>query len=60
VLFRSANNKNIIGLQGTFYSRDEELVLVFEYMEHDLSGLLSLKNVQLSPEQIKCLMKQLL
>lgn len=55
-----SSNRNVIGLQGTFYSRDEELVLVFEYMEHDLSGLLSLKNVQLSPAQIKCLMKQLL
>ncbi|KAL6050229.1 Cyclindependent kinase, variant 2 [Balamuthia mandrillaris] len=29
-------------------------------MEHDLSGLLSLKDVNLTPAQIKCLMKQIL
>jgi len=29
-------------------------------MENDLSGLLSLKDVEFTPAQIKCLMKQIL
>lgn len=36
------------------------LVLAFEYMENDLSGLLSLKNLQFTPAQTKCLFKQML
>jgi serine/threonine protein kinase len=39
---------------------DGELVLAFEYMENDLSGLLSLKNLQFTPAQTKCLFKQVL
>jgi len=51
---------NIIKLEGTFFSKDGELVLAFEYMENDLSGLLSLKNLSFTPEQTKCLFKQVL
>jgi serine/threonine protein kinase len=39
---------------------DGELVLAFEYMENDLSGLLSLKNHPFTPAQTKCLFKQVL
>lgn len=44
------------------YSRciENELVLAFEYMEHDLAGLLSTKHIQLAPAQIKCIFKQIL
>ena len=34
--------------------------MVFEYLEHDLSGLLSTKSVQFGQVRIKCYMKQLL
>jgi cyclin-dependent kinase 12/13 len=54
------DNPNVIKLEGTFFTKDGELVLAFEYMENDLSGLLSLKNLQFSPAQTKCLFKQVL
>jgi cyclin-dependent kinase 12/13 len=54
------DNPNIIKLEGTFFTKDGELVLAFEYMENDLSGLLSLKNLQFTPAQTKCLFKQVL
>jgi serine/threonine protein kinase len=44
----------------TVHRTDGELVLAFEYMENDLSGLLSLKNLQFTPAQTKCLFKQVL
>jgi len=53
-------NKNIIKLEGTFFSQANELVLVFEYMEHDISGLLSVKHASLTELEIKYIMKQLL
>ena len=34
--------------------------MVFEYMNHDLTGLLDTQGVKLNPAQIKCYMKQLL
>jgi CTD kinase subunit alpha len=54
------DNPNIIKLEGTFFTKEGELVLAFEYMENDLSGLLSLKNLQFTPAQTKCLFKQVL
>ena len=33
--------------------------MVFEYMEHDLTGLLGHPDVNLTIEQVKCLSKQL-
>jgi CTD kinase subunit alpha len=54
------DNPNVIKLEGTFFTKDGELVLAFEYMENDLSGLLSLKNLQFTPAQTKCLFKQVL
>eukprot|EP01087_Luapelamoeba_hula_P008364 TRINITY_DN2091_c0_g1_i2.p1 TRINITY_DN2091_c0_g1~~TRINITY_DN2091_c0_g1_i2.p1 ORF type:complete len:677 (-),score=126.44 TRINITY_DN2091_c0_g1_i2:227-2257(-) len=55
-----SHNKNIIQLLGNCFWDDGSLVLVFEYMENDLSGLLSIFGVELSLSQIKCFMKQLL
>jgi len=55
-----SHNKNVIKLEGTFFSPEKELVLVFEYMEHDLSGLLSIPDVSFSESETKCIMKQLL
>eukprot|EP01090_Pellita_catalonica_P012810 TRINITY_DN2874_c0_g1_i1.p1 TRINITY_DN2874_c0_g1~~TRINITY_DN2874_c0_g1_i1.p1 ORF type:complete len:211 (+),score=20.35 TRINITY_DN2874_c0_g1_i1:75-707(+) len=54
------NEPNVINLEATFFTPDNELVLVFEYMEHDLSGLLSLKNINLNVRERKYIMKQLL
>lgn len=36
------------------------LYMVFEYMDHDLTGLLDNPQVAFRPEQVKCYMKQLL
>ncbi|CAH1432553.1 unnamed protein product [Lactuca virosa] len=36
------------------------LYLVFEYMEHDLSGLSAIQGVKFTEPQVKCYMKQLL
>jgi len=55
-----SDNPNVIKLEGTFFSPEGNLVLAFEYMENDLSGLLSLKNLQFTPAQTKCLFKQML
>eukprot|EP00005_Dracoamoeba_jomungandri_P003142 CAMPEP_0174256512 /NCGR_PEP_ID=MMETSP0439-20130205/5731_1 /TAXON_ID=0 /ORGANISM="Stereomyxa ramosa, Strain Chinc5" /LENGTH=449 /DNA_ID=CAMNT_0015339147 /DNA_START=236 /DNA_END=1583 /DNA_ORIENTATION=- len=54
--------QNIISLQGTFFSEENELVLVSEYMDHDLSGVLTLQDDvnHYNSSQIKCLMKQIL
>lgn len=36
------------------------IYMVFEYMEHDLTGLMESQNVRFTDSQIKCYMKQLL
>ena len=55
-------HKNIIKMHEILSSIMEEnsvfIYMVFEYMEHDLTGVLS-RNIQFKPEHIKCLTKQL-
>ena len=38
---------------------DVNLYMVFEYMEHDLTGILQNPSLQLGHEHIKCLLKQI-
>nr|GMD56935.1 probable serine/threonine-protein kinase At1g54610 isoform X2 [Ipomoea batatas] len=60
-VLRRLDHPNIMKLEGIITSRSScSIYLVFEYMEHDLSGLLSCPDVKFSDSQIKCFMKQLL
>lgn len=60
-ILRKLDHPNIIKLEGVIASRLScSIYLVFEYMEHDLSGLLSCPDIKFSDSQIKCYMKQLL
>ncbi|CAA2986785.1 probable serine threonine- kinase At1g54610 [Olea europaea subsp. europaea] len=61
LLLRRLDHPNIIKLEGLVTSRtSSSLYLVFEYMEHDLTGLASLPGVKFTEAQVKCYMKQLL
>ncbi|CAH9099246.1 unnamed protein product [Cuscuta epithymum] len=61
LILRRLNHPNIIKLEGLVTSRTScSLYLVFEYMEHDLTGLASLPGVKFTESQIKCYMQQLL
>ncbi|KAL1347316.1 hypothetical protein HN51_020784 [Arachis hypogaea] len=60
-ILRRLHHPNIIKLQGLITSRLScSIYLVFEYMEHDITGLLSSPQVKFTEPQIKCYMKQLL
>ncbi|WOL10464.1 putative serine/threonine-protein kinase [Canna indica] len=60
-ILRKLDHPNIIKLDGIITSRSScSIYLVFEYMEHDLAGLISCPDVKLSEPQIKCYMHQLL
>ncbi|XVF60596.1 hypothetical protein PTKIN_Ptkin08bG0060900 [Pterospermum kingtungense] len=61
IILRRLDHPNIMKLEGIITSRfSSTLYLVFEYMEHDLTGLSSSPDVQFSEAQVKCYMKQLL
>ncbi|CAA3028331.1 probable serine threonine- kinase At1g54610 [Olea europaea subsp. europaea] len=60
-ILRKLDHPNIMKLEGIITSRLScNIYLVFEYMEHDLSGLLSCPDIKFSDSQIKCYMRQLL
>ncbi|KAJ8466587.1 hypothetical protein OPV22_029139 [Ensete ventricosum] len=62
-LLRLLDHPNVIRLEGLALSRvptSTSLYLVFDYMEHDLSGLTALPGVRFTVPQVKCYMKQLL
>lgn len=60
-ILRRLDHPNIMKLEGIIASQlSSNIYFVFEYMEHDLSGLLSCPDIKLSDSQIKCYMKQLL
>ncbi|XP_044476333.1 protein IMPAIRED IN BABA-INDUCED STERILITY 1-like [Mangifera indica] len=60
-ILRRLDHPNIIKLEGLITSRLScSIYLVFEYMEHDIAGLLSCPDIKFSESQIKCYMKQLL
>ncbi|KAL8031479.1 hypothetical protein ABFX02_13G027900 [Erythranthe guttata] len=61
LILRRLDHPNIIKLEGLVTSRTSpSLYLVFEYMEHDLTGLASLPGVKFTEPQVKCYMQQLL
>lgn len=61
VFLRRLNHPNVMKLEGVITNRLScSIYLVFEYMEHDLSGLLSCPDIKFTGSQIKCYMKQLL
>ncbi|XP_038688048.1 protein IMPAIRED IN BABA-INDUCED STERILITY 1-like isoform X1 [Tripterygium wilfordii] len=61
MILRRLDHPNIIKLEGLITSQlSGSVYLVFEYMEHDITGLLSCPDVKFSESQIKCYMKQLL
>ncbi|XP_057805124.1 protein IMPAIRED IN BABA-INDUCED STERILITY 1-like isoform X1 [Salvia miltiorrhiza] len=60
-ILRRLDHPNIIKLEGLITSRSScNIYLVFEYMEHDISGLLSSPEITFTEAQVKCYMKQLL
>ncbi|CAJ1956588.1 unnamed protein product [Sphenostylis stenocarpa] len=61
LVLRRLDHPNIIKLEGLITSQtSRSLYLVFEYMEHDLTGLASSPNIRFSEPQVKCYMQQLL
>ncbi|XVF09015.1 hypothetical protein REPUB_Repub07fG0054000 [Reevesia pubescens] len=61
LILRRLDHPNIIKLEGIISSRMScSIYLVFEYMEHDITGLLSCPDIKFSESQIKCYVKQLL
>ncbi|CDY22631.1 BnaC08g42650D [Brassica napus] len=61
IILRRLDHPNVMKLEGLITSRvSGSMYLIFEYMEHDLSGLASTPGVKFSEPQIKCYMKQLL
>ncbi|XP_027345077.1 probable serine/threonine-protein kinase At1g54610 [Abrus precatorius] len=60
-VLRRLDHPNIIKLEGLITSEtSRSLYLVFEYMEHDLTGLASNPDIKFSEPQLKCYMQQLL
>ncbi|KAL3624032.1 hypothetical protein CASFOL_032848 [Castilleja foliolosa] len=61
VILRKLDHPNIMKLEGIITSQLScSIYLVFEYMEHDLAGLLSCPDIKFTDSQIKCYMQQLL
>ncbi|KAL1334176.1 hypothetical protein HN51_063071 [Arachis hypogaea] len=61
MILRRLDHPNIIKLEGLITSRLScSIYLVFEYMQHDITGLLSRPEIKFNESQIKCYMKQLL
>ncbi|XP_027350818.1 protein IMPAIRED IN BABA-INDUCED STERILITY 1-like isoform X2 [Abrus precatorius] len=61
IILRTLDHPNIMKLEGIITSPlSNSIYLVFEYMEHDLAGLVSSPDVKFTDSQIKCYMRQLL
>ncbi|GAB2216702.1 hypothetical protein Droror1_Dr00024479 [Drosera rotundifolia] len=60
-ILRQLDHPNITKLDGLITSRLScSIYLVFDYMEHDLAGLISCPDIKFTESQIKCFMQQLL
>ncbi|WCJ32360.1 Protein kinase superfamily protein [Euphorbia peplus] len=60
IILRKLDHPNVMKLEGIITSSTSgSLYLIFEYMEHDLAGLLASPGVKFTEPQIKCYMKQL-
>ncbi|KAF5448101.1 hypothetical protein F2P56_028666 [Juglans regia] len=61
IILRRLDHPNVMKLEGLITSRvSGSLYLVFEYMEHDLAGLMATTGIKFTEAQIKCYMQQLL
>ncbi|XP_044462442.1 probable serine/threonine-protein kinase At1g09600 isoform X2 [Mangifera indica] len=61
IILRRLDHPNVMKLEGLITSRvSGSIYLIFEYMEHDLTGLAAKSGVKFTEEQIKCYMQQLL
>ncbi|KAL8144405.1 hypothetical protein V2J09_017437 [Rumex salicifolius] len=59
-ILRKLDHENIMKLNGIITSRLScSIYLVFDYMEHDLAGLISCPEIKFTEPQIKCFMQQL-
>ncbi|XP_074589744.1 putative serine/threonine-protein kinase At1g54610 [Curcuma longa] len=59
-ILRRLDHPNVMKLEGIVTSRMScNLYLVFEYMEHDLTGLAARPDLNFTEPQVKCYMKQL-
>eukprot|EP00242_Pyramimonas_sp_CCMP2087_P006856 CAMPEP_0198218084 /NCGR_PEP_ID=MMETSP1445-20131203/67268_1 /TAXON_ID=36898 /ORGANISM="Pyramimonas sp., Strain CCMP2087" /LENGTH=361 /DNA_ID=CAMNT_0043894975 /DNA_START=240 /DNA_END=1322 /DNA_ORIENTATION=- len=66
-ILKSLNHKNVVRLKEIVTSKAHEsnhnkgsIYMVFEYMDHDLTGLADRPGMKFTPPQIKCYMLQLL
>ncbi|KAI9141280.1 Pkinase-domain-containing protein, partial [Paraphysoderma sedebokerense] len=57
-LLQALRHENVVQLQEIVSSKNS-VYMVFEYMDHDLSGILTHPSVRFGPEHIKCLARQL-
>ncbi|EPS63681.1 hypothetical protein M569_11103, partial [Genlisea aurea] len=61
LILRRLDHPNIMKLEGLVTSRvSGNLYLVFQYMEHDLAGLMASPLVKFTEPQMKCFLQQLL
>ncbi|KAK4800849.1 hypothetical protein SAY86_021336 [Trapa natans] len=61
IILRRLDHPNVMKLEGLISSRvSGNLYLIFEYMDHDLTGLALTPGVKFTESQIKCYMQQLL
>ncbi|KAJ8768034.1 hypothetical protein K2173_020974 [Erythroxylum novogranatense] len=61
IVLRKLDHPNVMKLEGIITSRvSGSLYLIFEYMEHDLAGVLGMHGSTFTEAQIKCYMQQLL
>ncbi|TKY65136.1 serine/threonine-protein kinase [Spatholobus suberectus] len=61
IILRTLDHPNIMKLEGIITSQlSNSIYLVFEYMEHDLAGLVASPDIKFTDPQIKCYMRQLL
>lgn len=54
------SSKNVVNLRDSFWSKEGELCMVFEYMHFDLWRLSTSPNITFSMVQIKCIIQQML
>ncbi|KAF9387145.1 kinase subunit of RNA polymerase II carboxy-terminal domain kinase I, partial [Podila verticillata] len=58
-LLQTLNHGHVVSLKELMVSKGA-VYMVFEYMDHDLTGILGHPNLKFRPEHVKCLMRQLL
>ncbi|XP_074569353.1 putative serine/threonine-protein kinase At1g54610 isoform X2 [Curcuma longa] len=60
-ILRRLDHPNVVKLEALVTSKmSSNLCLVFEYMEHDLAGLVATPGIKFTEPQVKCYMQQLL